>query len=68
MSIDIPKTGSEDQEGCACMPCHQRVSVIKKVLGQGGHDNFMPKWAQHIWVHIMAQDVKGPSGHPLTQQ
>ena len=42
--------------------------VLQKVLGQEGHDNFMPKSAWHTWEHIVAWEVEGPSGDPLTQQ
>ena len=59
--------GSEDPGGCACLHCHWRVSVLKKVLGQDGHESFMPKWAQHTWQHVAAQEVEGPPGQPSTQ-
>ena len=60
--------GSEDPEGCACLPWHGRVLVLKKVQEQAGQDNFVSKGAWHMWDHMAAQEVEGPSVHHLTQQ
>ena len=43
--------------------CHLRVSELRKVHGQEGQDNFMPRWSLHTW----AQEVEIPLWHPSTQ-